>query len=131
RFILDSHENLACPPESKFVAGLEALMDYPQALPALRSLGFSERQIYDELRKVVDAFLGGYAKQHGKRRWVDKTPNYYRLLSFIDELYCGKVLFLFIVRHPFDTMASLESTFGISVRYEDPDLARAVQQHGK
>src|ERR1043166_1898196 len=72
RFLLDSHENLACPPESKFLSGVEAMIDYPQALEGLRSLGFSRQAVFAEARKLVEAFLTGHARQCGKRRCVDK-----------------------------------------------------------
>src|SRR3954462_15908459 len=30
RRLLDSHPHIACPPESKFIAGFEAFLTYPQ-----------------------------------------------------------------------------------------------------
>src|ERR1044071_4906702 len=88
RYLLDAHPDMACPPESKFIAGLEAFVEYPQAETGLLTLGFSMEDIRAELRRVIESFLGGYARRQGKRRWVDKTPNYYRLLPFIDEIFC-------------------------------------------
>lgn len=132
RFLLDSHENLACPPESKFIAGLEAFLEYPQAESGLASLGFGTREIRCELRRLIEAFLGGYARRQGKSRWIDKTPNYYRLLPFLDEIFNGEVLYLFLVRHPLDCIDSLYECFGYATRHDlDPEIARSVERYGK
>jgi hypothetical protein len=131
RYLLDSHENLACPPESKFIAGVQALFDYPQALTGLLTLGFSVDDIYRELRKLIEGFLGGYARREGKLRWVDKTPNYYRLLDFIDDVFERQPLYVFIVRHPLDCIDSLNQYFYYaSDRGHDPEAKRAAEQYG-
>ena len=89
RFLLDAHPNLACPPESKFIAGLKAFHDYPQCRPALFSLGFDEDDVLCESRRMIERFLGGFAGRQRKPRWIDKTPNYFRLLPFIDAVFGG------------------------------------------
>ena len=132
RFLLDAHKNLACPPESKFIAGLQAFLEYPQAEAGLLSLGFTKSDLRREMRRVAEAFLGGYARRRGKRRWVDKTPNYYRLLPFIDEIFEGEALYLLIVRHPLDCIDSLQETFGDATPdYGDPEIARSVKRYGQ
>src|ERR1700677_4498577 len=78
RYLLDAHPQIACPPESKFLLGLERLLDYPEAMTGLMSLGFSRAEMRFELRRLAECFLGGYAQRMGKRRWVEKTPNYSR-----------------------------------------------------
>jgi hypothetical protein len=87
RFILDTHPLVACPPESKFIAGLAAAFNYPQALDGLFALGVSEDMYLAELRGIVERSMGRYLASRGKERWVDKTPNYYRILPFIDRLF--------------------------------------------
>src|SRR2546422_8303911 len=54
RYLLDVHPNLACPPESKFLAGLEVFLDYPQVETALNTLGFTEEEVRLELRKFIE-----------------------------------------------------------------------------
>jgi hypothetical protein len=130
RYLLDAHDNLACPPESKFIAGVQALFEYPQALPALLSLGFTVDDVYLELRKLIEAFLGGYARNERKSRWVDKTPNYYRNLDFIDDVFEGRVLYLFIVRHPLDCVESLTEFFYYASSRNDPEARRAAERYG-
>jgi protein-tyrosine sulfotransferase len=132
RYLLDSHPNIACPPESKFIAGIEAFLGYPQALDGLGHLGISLERVRDELRAIIAGVFDEYAAREGKRRWVDKTPNYFRLLPLIDWLFMGEVLYLFIVRHPFDTIDSLENARCFAAkRLVDPDVAAAVERHGR
>lgn len=130
RYLLDAHPRIACPPESKFIAGLEAFLEYPQVKPALDSLGCGEEQIRRELRKLIVSVLGAYARRQGKARWIDKTPNYYRLLPFIDGLFGGEALYLFLVRHPLDCAGSLLSVYGDRDEFPDPEIARSIRQNG-
>src|SRR6185437_7753833 len=111
RFILDSHSRIASPPESKFISGLYALQGHPQWRPALRSLRLGRQEITAELGRFTRRLMDSYAARCGKMRWVDKTPNYYKILPFIDEMFEQKVLFLFIVRHPLDNVLSLHEFF--------------------
>lgn len=131
RFLFDAHPNLACPPESKFIAGLKAFHDYPQSRPALLSMGFDEDDVLRELRKMIERFLGGYARRQGKSRWIDKTPNYFRLLPFIDAVFAGEALYLFLVRHPLDCVDSLYRFHATKRQYPDPEIRRSVRRHGK
>jgi protein-tyrosine sulfotransferase len=131
RYILDALPDVSCPPESKFIAGLEAFVNYPQALHGLGSLGVTTDDIFDELRAFVVRVFDRYAQQRQKRRWIDKTPNYYRLLPFIDRIFNGRVLYLCMVRHPLDTVESLRAAEAFNIeRPEDPDIAQAVRQYG-
>ena len=132
RYILDAHPNLACPPESKFIKGLYAFCEYPQAWEAICSLNVSPGDIYNQLRAIIDSFLGGYARRQGKKRWVDKTPNYYDILPFIDRLFSGQVLYLLTVRHPLDSVISMEEAYGTPIGGRgDPDLSRHIAQNGR
>src|SRR5260370_35851333 len=102
RYLLDAHPELACAPESKFIAGVEAFIRYPQALEGLHSLGLTDQQVRRLLRGLIEECLTFYAAQQGKPRWIDKTPNYARMLPFIDELFEHEAHYLLMLRHPFD-----------------------------
>ena len=132
RYYLDAHPRIACPPESKFLAGLRACVEYPQAVKALRSFGVPRSELMKRLGGVAREILDQYAAQRGKARWVDKTPNYYKHLDFIDELFESRVFYIFMIRHPLDTVASLEATpyFRDGV-VEDPDIANALARYGR
>ncbi len=79
--------------------------------------------------RLADTILSRYARRVQKRRWVDKTPNYYRILPLIDAMFRGRCLYLFIIRHPLDTVDSLAHYFA-DADPEDPDIARVVKEYG-
>lgn len=131
RYLLDAHPDFACPPESKFIAGLQAFWQYPQAARGLYALGEDARSIRALLRNIVEQVLGGYAARSGKPRWMDKTPNYVKLLPFLDELFEGEARYLMIVRHPLDSIISLAEMFALAgPSHDDPEIASVVMQHG-
>jgi hypothetical protein len=131
RYLLDAHPALACPPESKFLAALGDVLTYPQAMRGLASLGVAPDRLLSDVRAVVEAYFREYAVRHGKRRWIDKTPNYVRLLPFLDALFAREVLYLLMVRHPFDTAASLAGVAAFNVdEPEDPEIAASVARYG-
>ena len=132
RYLLDTHEHLACPPETKFISALERAFEYPQVAKALCSLGYSRADIYRKLGQLAEDILRGYAARHRKPRWIDKTPGYYRSVPFIDAIFEGRVLYIVLIRQPLDSIASLEQYCSHPTEYdEDPDLARMVRLHGK
>lgn len=131
RYLLDAHPSFACPPESKFVAALEATLRYPQALQGLASLGIDHQAYVRRLGNLVDGVLTDYARNRGKPRWIDKTPNYFRLLPFIDTMFQGTAQYLLAVRHPLDTVASLAQVRAFGQAHpDDPEVAAAKSQYG-
>jgi hypothetical protein len=129
RYLLDAHPVLACPPESKFISGLHAFLEYPQAISGMHSLGLTQSHIFGLLRQMVQDVFAFYAKTQSKPRWIDKTPNYARILPFIDNLFNQNALYLIVVRHPFDCILSLQTKFH-ETRYGDPDLDFSVKHYG-
>lgn len=131
RYLLDTHSQFACPPESKFIGGLKSFYEYPQALRALESMEISRDAVLSEIRSAVEQVFQRYADKKKKRRWIDKTPNYYMCLAFIDLLFRSNVRYIFLVRHPMDCIHSLEAYFiNPTPEHEDPEIARQVRDHG-
>lgn len=108
RRMLDTHPNIACPPESKFILPLQELIKDDQALRGLASMGFPRQVVMKRLREFVAEFFEAYAAAKGKSRWADKTPNYVDCLDFLDELFAFTPRYIAIVRHPFDVCLSFE-----------------------
>jgi hypothetical protein len=131
RYILDAHPRIACPPESKFIGGIEAFLDYPQVLKGLQCLGLSTEELMGKLRGFIEDVFVEYASRAHKERWADKTPNYYRLLPLIDQIFGREPQYLCVVRHPLDCIGSLEEFFWQTPHNEDPDIAANVLRHGK
>lgn len=133
RNIIDSHENIACPPESKFISGLIPMMKHPSVLEGLRGMGYSQRELLRLLRRLVETPFREYASRQNKGRWADKTPNYFRIVDFLDEIFEGSALFVFVVRHPLDCAHSCEETFrmvGQRFLNNDPELGAHIERYG-
>lgn len=131
RYLLDSHKQLACPPESKFLAALDSMLDYPQVLTALNSLGLTQSDIFSHVRTFVDNIMSSYTTKQGKTRWVDKTPSYYRILDFIEKIFDRSAQYILLVRHPLDCICSLREFVPGQLHQNDPDIARVVATYGK
>ena len=113
------------------LTALAAVPLHPQARPALRSIGVPTETLLVELGHVATKLLAAYAARRGKHRWVDKTPNYYTVLDHIDVMLGGQSQYLFMVRHPFDSIASLEEFFGSpSESHPDPEISRVARRYG-
>ncbi|MGH9356124.1 MAG: sulfotransferase family protein, partial [Terriglobia bacterium] len=130
RYILDAHENLACPPESKFIAALWDSLDNPQVMDALRSLGLSTDEVCQKMRPFIDGILKDYAARINKPRWVDKTPGYDRILPFLDKVFEEKVLYIFLVRGPLDSIGSLEEFVQPTTHSADADVQTSRRDGG-
>jgi hypothetical protein len=87
---------------------LAELIEDPQALKGLDSMGFTRPMMMKRLRSFVTGFFEDYARSKGKQRWADKTPNYVECLAFLDELFAGEICYIVLVRHPFDVCLSFE-----------------------
>ncbi|MFB9836675.1 sulfotransferase [Actinoallomurus acaciae] len=132
RYILDTHPDIACPPESKYLAALPEFFRYPKAVPGLLGMGADPLSILLRLHEMARSFLDDYAKSKNKRRWADKTPNYHRVAEFVDGLFLQQALFVLPIRHPLDVIPSLKDMmytefFG---GHDDPYLIEYVHRYG-
>ena len=107
RRILDSHPNIACPPESKFILPMTEVLRDRRSLSGLDSMGFDGREVRLALANFVGGFFDQYAAVQGKSRWADKTPNYVDCLDEIWELFESSARFIVLVRHGMDVAFSL------------------------
>ena len=132
RHLLNTHERLACPPETKFLLALWGMFRYPQVTDALDSLNLPTGTVNRCLREFATGILDSYAASAGKQRWVDRTPSYYRILPFLETIFDQTARYIFLVRHPLDCACSLEE-FRLrwpSFETDDPDAARFTKRHG-
>jgi hypothetical protein len=104
RLILNSHPDVAVPPESRFIVELwrgdssvgvdetlRALAGHPRfrlwglSIEAVRAeLGASSRAPYAD---VITAAYTAYAKSRDKSRWGDKTPRYVQHIPLLAALF--------------------------------------------
>lgn len=123
--MLDSHPDLAIPPETDFLRHV-----YPACRDRLhdRSLFIDSMLNHwrwtdchvdpDEFRAAINdlkpftlsdgfrSFYRLYARNHGKRRWGDKTPPYLRYMEMIEEVL-PEAHFIHIIRDGRDVALSI------------------------
>jgi hypothetical protein len=112
RRILDAHSHIHCPPEIKFFRDFYGDyrnddLWYARFFSSLRTIGLEDE---DLLEIYGHAFIRSHelaAKRLGKRRWGDKNPENLLYLDSWFKLLKKKMFFIFVVRDPFDTIASL------------------------
>ena len=129
RLMLDSHTELAIPPETGFLTlgaklwgggdrlrrkFFRAVVNHPEAAPAWPDFGVSEGDFWRELTEInpfnvadgYRAFYKLYAARHGKQRWGDKTPIYCLHLDAIRKVL-PEARFIHIIRDGRDAALSL------------------------
>lgn len=111
RRLLDSHSAIHCGPELPFFRDFFGNYDgdpyaHLRFSAAIRSV-VSEAEA---LRVLGSAFLTIHevaASAAGKRRWADKSPDNVVHLADWESLLRDRWLFVFVVRNPLDTLASM------------------------
>lgn len=125
RFILDSHSNIAVPPETNFLGTLSALWESEWSRKGLQGVGVDEEVLRQRLRRFAGSILDDYTRAKGKSRWFDKTPSYVDNLDFIDTVFGVDAQYIMLYRHGFDVAASLATVHaanelaGPAVRYAE------------
>jgi hypothetical protein len=131
RFMLDSHPELAIPPETGFLRFrpkfwwrgdklrekfFQALIGYPQPIPAWPDFEIPEEAFREALLEITPftisegyrAFYRLYAARFGKSRWGDKTPLYCLELNAIRRVL-PEARFIHIIRDGRDAALSLRT----------------------
>jgi hypothetical protein len=129
RLILDSHPQLAIPPETWFLPAAQKLtgsgealreelfqfvVSYPASAPAWDDFQIPAEDFHARLQEIEPfsiaegfrLFYRMYAERFGKPRWGDKTPLYCRHLPYLQELL-PEARFVHIVRDGRDAAVSL------------------------
>ena len=109
RLILDSHDRIAIGHESGFMRAVEAtkrLPDYIYGDGWYRRFGVDDDEMNRRLRDFYSSIFEQHARQQGKPRWGEKTPDN---LFLIEEMFAiwPEAQFLCTVRHPGAVIASL------------------------
>ena len=132
RFMLDSHPELAIPPETAGVVPAVAdlvdagspvvtnpadfvrfLTQFPEEAPAWSDFSMSEADLLDRCNTIdrfssadgLRAFYALYAERQGKRRWGDKTPLFGSRIADIQALL-PESRFVHIIRDGRDVACS-------------------------
>jgi hypothetical protein len=113
RFIIDSHPEFACPPET----GLPlACAQLARVWKTTELAGSGDRWTPDDplilsagaataIRQATDQAMAGYLRARGKTRWCDKSLEAFQMVDVIAQVY-PDAKFLVLTRHVMDVIAS-------------------------
>ena len=127
RLMLDSHPQLAVPPETSFLPEIhrrrdeltpDSLADLLVGFPTWPDFHLDAARLRTELRALrpfsptrgVRCFFRSYAERFGKERWGDKSPGYLRHLPAVQELL-PEARFVHLVRDGRDVALSLRAVW--------------------
>jgi SAM-dependent methyltransferase len=111
RVLLDSHPNIACGPESPWLArGVPSIKNFyrfmaEDPLGYVQSYGVSRKRFRKQIADWVDSLFMEYARSCGKDRWAEKTPDHSLEIPFLAELF-PNACFVHIVRDGRDVACS-------------------------
>ena len=132
RMMLDSHSQIAIPPETGFFphtltnlfgndehrrhALVSTLVNFPPCAPGWQDFGIPPQVLLRELSRVTPfrldeglrCFYRTYAARFGKARWGDKTPSYGNHMRAIERLL-PEARFIHIIRDGRDVALSLRN----------------------
>ncbi|WP_151526466.1 sulfotransferase family protein [Serinicoccus kebangsaanensis] len=106
RYCLDSHPQLAVPPETDFIGLLAKILEDQQSLAGYRDLGYdaedARRVLADAARRPLDTYAAGRDASAG---WVDKSPRNAESPASIYALFPDSRMVI-MHRHPLDQIHS-------------------------
>jgi hypothetical protein len=106
RLILDSHPDIAAPPETFIFSQILAPLRDERVTRAMWNLGYHRDALALALGDCARGFLEGYAASKGKRFWIEKTPAYVDLLPELREAM-PDARYIMLYRHPYDVVRSM------------------------
>jgi len=109
RLMLDSHPDISCGPETRFLADLARITT--RDWKRMAHFGFDKDYWHRATAQFFDTIQRDYAASRGKIRWADKTPRYALILDFIDQLF-PRCQVVHVVRDGRDVVASHRHRFG-------------------
>jgi hypothetical protein len=118
RLILDSHDNIAIPRETGFMRAYNAHQYIPFKYSGrnwAKRMGWSRKELDDELARFYDRIFSRHAHDQGKERWGDKTPYHTMHVDNMARLF-PDAQFVAIVRHPGGCVASNMNRWGQTIR---------------
>jgi Sulfotransferase family len=112
RFVLDSHPQFACPPETNLpglCAQLATVWSLIEGAPLAAKRGDEPPEIPDAaiagVRQTMDRMVGSYLERRGKSRYCDKSLATARYAQLLLRIY-PEAKFVCLYRHPMDVIAS-------------------------
>jgi sulfotransferase family protein len=112
RFILDSHPELACPPETTVASACASLLRSWAVLEQAGSEGRPLSQAGEVppagiavVQSAIDGLFSSYLARRGKQRWCDKSLDSHMFADLLAQAY-PQAKFVCLYRHCMDVIAS-------------------------
>lgn len=111
RVLLDSHPNIACGPESPWLARGEKSIKALYAYMTEKDMGFIDsfnidlQVLNNQFANFIDGLYQVYAAKKGKKRWAEKTPDNSLEIQFLSKIF-PNAFFVHIVRDGRDVACS-------------------------
>lgn len=107
RRMVNSHPQIACPPESFFMANYVAMLDDALCAAGYEGFGYDREAMREDLAHKAGELHEAFRISQGKPIWADKTPQYVAIAEDLDRLFARRPRYLLIYRHPLDIAFSL------------------------
>ncbi len=131
RVILDSHPLLCSADESGFLIDMERLFN--NRWNHVKTFGLTKAEVLEEIKKFFLVFHHSYCSKVGKERWVDKSPQYVKILPFVAKIFPSCKI-IHIIRDGRDVAASFRDKWGskgfFTSLYEWPRCVRKGRLDG-
>lgn len=120
--ILSNNSAAYCPPEPWFLLRLAEVYGEPSSdkifddyYASIGTRSFIKNELFlDSSRAFAVHIYNSCLAEKGRQIFIDKTPRYYHILSFIDQLF-PKAKKIWLKRNPLDVAASYQATWNIGV----------------
>jgi hypothetical protein len=106
RRILNSHRNIACPPETNYLVHFVNMLKDDSSISGLAGL-IDKANIKSEVARMAFRLHEAFRIANGKHRWADKTPQYVPYFEDLVGLAPENTQFVVIFRNPFDIAYSI------------------------
>lgn len=124
RVLLDTHKQVACPPETHMARVCESLERTWRSVNLEGGLGELPPEVLARIGRTAAEPLDSYARARGKSRWCDKSLDNNWLTPLLAQIY-PDAQFIVLLRHCLDfVMSGLEAACWGFGAYGFEDYAR-------
>ncbi|WP_066558254.1 sulfotransferase family protein [Croceicoccus bisphenolivorans] len=126
RRMINSHPDIACPPETFYIARYVEMMQDEETAAGYEGFGFGAAEMRNDLARKASSLHEAFRLSQGKAIWADKTPQYLQIAEEIDRLFDARPRYILISRHPLDIAHSIWKRGWKFVDIDDPFEAALI-----
>jgi len=126
--LLDAHPAICAVPENELcrvmmsptpgsitdfiTPATSGLIPIVHAFKTVEVMGESRSSFFHRWSSLIHGVYSDYARQQGKKRWVNKFVDSYQYLDLLDAVFGYQALYLFVTRHGLDAAFSASDLYG-------------------